>query len=131
MKGRLLSRQEMIARTNIIYSVYIEEALSGEIIYKIYSAEFISDVTLRRLIKFTEFLLSLNEVKDNIYIHINNKIPIILINSREDNNRHGIGVSSMYSEYIKVYMKDKWEILNEICKTLSKEYKKYRCKKEE
>jgi hypothetical protein len=125
MKGKMLWKKDIVAKTNIVYGVFIDEKMHGDIVYKIYSADFISDVTLKRLSNFAEFLLSLDAVKDNIFIHVENAIPIITVKSKIDNMEHEIEVGSMYLEYIKYYMKDKWEELEQILDCLRKEYRYY------
>jgi hypothetical protein len=128
MRGKLLWKKEMVAETNIIFNVIVSETANDEITYKIYSAQFLSDVTLRRLIKFTEFLLSLDVVKDNLYVHIKNGMPIFLIKSTMVKKKHDAGVSSMYLEYIKFYMKEKLDDLNGILECINKEYDAYKSK---
>jgi ribulose 1,5-bisphosphate synthetase/thiazole synthase len=125
MKGKMLWKKDIVAKTNIVYGVFIDEKLYGEIVYKIYSAEFISEVTLKRLSNFVEFLLGLDVIKDNLYIHMENAIPVITVKSTIDNKEHDLELNSMYLEYIKYFMKEKCEELNQIFECLRKEYKYY------
>lgn len=125
MKGKMLWKKDIVAKTNIVYGVFIDEKNHGDVVYKIYSADFISDITLKRLGNFTEFLLGLDVIRDNIYIHIENAIPIITIKSKIDNMKHEVEVSSMYLEYIKYFINDKWEELDQILVCLRKEYRCY------
>jgi hypothetical protein len=125
MRGKMLWKKDIVAKTDIVYGVFIDEKMYGEIVYKIYSAEFISDVTLKRLGNLVEFLLSLDVIKDNLYIHMDNSIPIITVKSKIDDQKHDIEVNSMYLEYIKYFVQEKWGELNQILDCLRKEYKYY------